>query len=252
MAKFIFILVLIASRVFLNAQNYSSLATTSGTLSISVTTSGTGGKYAPEHVLAIWIQDNSNKYVKTLLANAAERKNYLTNWKAVNSTFDITGVDATSGATKTSFGTRTCIWNGTNSSGNQVVDGTYYVKMELTDKNATGNLGTFAFSKGTTAVNLTPTNVPSFSNISITWQPAKTGINNIELSTLYSIYPNPAISNIYVNGPDIQSIDVFTLEGKRVFSSNQQKLNINTLKKGTYLLNINTGKGLVSKKLIKN
>jgi uncharacterized protein with FMN-binding domain len=169
-------------------------------------------------------------------------------------------VDGISGATLSSHATRTCYWGKTVSLAT-VADGTYTVCLEIVDAknippvNSTGHkYVTYTFEKGT--ANSTGTLVgsaqSSFSNVSIQWVPTNTAINNIELSTLYSIYPNPAISNVFVNGPDIQSIDVFTLEGKRVFSSNLQKLNINALKKGTYLLNINTGKGIVSKKLIKN
>ena len=55
---------------------YASLisAQTNGTLSVSVTTSSTGGNYAPRNIVAIWIEDSSGKLVKTLLAYAKEWK----------------------------------------------------------------------------------------------------------------------------------------------------------------------------------
>ena len=132
-------------------------------------------------------------------------------------------------------------------------DGDYKINFELVKNNNNRTYTSATFTKGPTAV--TPTVSPAistFTGISIQWTPALTGVKSIELSSLYSIYPNPVTSNVFVNGPDIQSIDVFTLEGKKILSSKHQKLNTNALIKGTYLLNINTGKGIVSKKLIKN
>jgi len=46
------------------------IAQTNGTLAVSVTTSSTGGNYAPRNIVAIWVEDNSGKFVKTLLAYA--------------------------------------------------------------------------------------------------------------------------------------------------------------------------------------
>jgi hypothetical protein len=150
----------------------SAVANTPGTLTVSVTESTAGGGYAPSHIIAIWIENGSGVFVKTLMAYANTRIQYLTNWVS-NSAKN--KVDAVSGATQNSFTTRTATWNGTNVngtiSGPVVADGTYKVCMELTDKNGTGNFSTFTFTKGPTAVTLTPANVPSFSAISIKWVP---------------------------------------------------------------------------------
>jgi len=143
-------------------------ANTAGTLTISTLTSTTGGSYSPKNIVAIWIENSSGAFVKSLLVYAATRMNDLTNWVS-NSSKNV--VNATTGATQSSYGTRTCTWNGTNVAGTVVTDGTYKVCMELTDKNGTGNFSTFTFTKGTTAISLTPTNAPSFSNISIVWTP---------------------------------------------------------------------------------
>jgi len=70
-----------------------------------------------------------------------------------------------------------------------VADGTYYVWMELTDKNATGDYSSFAFMKDKTSNSQTPDDVPSFSSISIAWQP--TGVSVLEVSeNNISIVPN--------------------------------------------------------------
>lgn len=141
---------------------------TNGTLSVSTLTSSAGGNYAPRNIVAIWVESSSGTYVKTLMAYANTYKRYLTNW-ASNSGYNTT--DAVTGATVNSHTTRTCSWNGTDKNGNLVGDGAYKICMELTDKDATGNYHEFTFTKGTSAVSLTPANTSSFSNISIVWMP---------------------------------------------------------------------------------
>ena len=236
------------------AQNYSrnaSAASTPGTLSVSVTTSATAGAtYAPRNVVAIWIQDNSGLFVKTLLVYANARISDLTNW---NTSSAGNKVDAITAATQTTHGVRSSSWNGTNVSGVVVADGTYTVKMELTDKNGTGNVGTFTFVKGPAAQTLTPAAVPSFSALTITWTPAvNTALGDVMMSNLYQVYPNPAATSIFVNGPDIQEIEIFNLAGTSVLKTTLHNLNLNTLPKGVYMIRINTETGTIMKKLIKN
>lgn len=48
----------------------------SGLMTFTVRTVSAGGNYAPKHVLAIWIED-ANGFVKTRLARANTRKQYL-------------------------------------------------------------------------------------------------------------------------------------------------------------------------------
>lgn len=146
----------------------SAVTNTPGILTVSVTESTAGGGYAPSHIIAIWIENGSGVFVKTLMAYANTRIQYLTNWVS-NSAKN--KVDAVSGATQNSFTTRTATWNATDVNRAVVVDGTYKVCMELTDKNGTGNFSTFTFTKGPTAATLTPANAPSFSAISIKWVP---------------------------------------------------------------------------------
>lgn len=141
-------------------------ANTAGTLSISTSTSTAGGGYSPRNVVAIWIKTSSGTFVKSLMVLAATRKYDLSNWVS-NSSQNTT--NATTGATQSSYATRTCTWNGTNTSGTVVANGDYKVCMELCD----GLLSykEFTFTKGPTAVSLAPANAGSFSSISINWTP---------------------------------------------------------------------------------
>jgi hypothetical protein len=222
---------------------------TSGTLSVTVTTSTANGNYAPDNIMAIWIQDSSNKFVKTMLVYAAARKAHLINW--VTSTPVGNSTDAITGATQSSHGTRTATWNGTNVSRVLVPDGNYTVKIEMTEDNTGQKVGTYNFVKGPNAVTLTPADQTCLSNISIKWTPVNTGIEGLELSKLYNIYPNPAVSTIFVSGSDVKALELYTLSGQFLLRSNEQKLNVNVFPKGIYMVKIETDKGIFTKRIIK-
>lgn len=153
--------------VYGNELTFTTLATSSnstGTLTVSVLTVSPGGGYSPRNVVAIWIETNAGVFVKSLLVYANARKRDLTTWYSNSSG---STVDAVTGATQSNNTTRTCTWNGTNLSEAVVADGIYKVCMNIADGRTA--FTSFSFTKGTTAVTLTPANVTGFSNISINW-----------------------------------------------------------------------------------
>ncbi|MDD4971254.1 MAG: DUF2271 domain-containing protein [Paludibacter sp.] len=254
MKKVYIIMLFLGLFVTTHAQKYSPNATdanTPGTLNVTVTTSATtGATYVPRNVLAIWVQNSSGAFVKTLLLYAQARISELTTWNAISGG---NIVDAITGATQTSHGVRTCTWNGTDVSGVVVPDGTYTLKMELTDKNAPGNVGTFTFVKGPAAQTVTPVAVPSFMAITITWTPSvNSAVEDVKMSNLYQVYPNPTSSSIFVNGVGIDEIEVLNMTGKSLLKTNLHKVNLNALPKGVYMLKINSENGIIMKKLVKN
>jgi len=227
-----------------------SSAQTSGTLTISTLTSQTIGEaYAPANILAMWITNNSGTFIKSTLKYASERQEYLYTWITQDPTLNV--VDATTGATQNSHGTRTSSWNGKNVNEVVVPDGSYTVHMELTDKHSQGNLGTFAFTKGPVAQTLTPTAVPSFANISIKWTPVTTGLEDVAFSSLYSVYPNPTTASIFVSGLGIQKIEICNIIGKSILTSDEQNINLSALSKGVYFVVIRTVNGTAVKKIEK-
>jgi hypothetical protein len=103
-------------------------AQTVGTLSVTATTSQTSSpSYSPDNIVAFWIEDSNGSFVKTLLAYANERKQYLTAWRTkttvAGSVYNT--LDAITGATRTSHAARTASWNGKNRSQVVVADGYY-------------------------------------------------------------------------------------------------------------------------------
>jgi len=230
-------------------------AQTTGTLTVSVTTSSTGGNFAPQNILAIWIEDSSGKFVKTLLAYADKRKQYLTTW-ATSTTSSGTinnSVDAITGATQSSHSTRSCTWNGTDYAGNLMADGDYKVRMELTDKNATGNVASFTITKGTAAQKLTPTSVASFSAVTLNWTTSVTAIDPEQTRTnSIVVYPNPGNGIFNVSGENIISLRVTSLSGKVVCISQTPVFDLSNRPDGIYFVSIKTDQTTVVKKIIKN
>lgn len=164
-----------------NVTTQSAASTTSGNMGPSSFGGGHGAgrSYAPNNILAVWIEDNSGKFVKTLLVNAQRYAMYLTSWKTSTSTSGTAynRVDAVTGATNRYHGTRTCIWDGTDFNGKIVPDGTYRVRMELTEANATGNNSSFTFTKGKSADIQAPADKTNFSAISLKWEPGTSTIS---------------------------------------------------------------------------
>lgn len=232
-------------------------AQTTGTLTVTVTTAQTAtGTFAPRNILAIWIEDGSGKFVKTLLAYANTRKTYLNTWEASTTTAGsaYNSVDAITGATQSTHGTRTCSWNGTDYSGKAVADGSYKVRMELTDQNATGNTASFTFTKGTTNQNLTLADVlPSFKAIKINWSTTVTSINpGITQSNAAFVFPNPGSGTFTVLAESVSQIQVFSISGELILKGNTPVFDLNGKPNGIYFVKILTGSDTVIKKVIKN
>ena len=229
-------------------------AQTTGTLTVEVTTSSTGGEYEPRNVVAIWVEDSSGDFVKTLLAYANNRRTHLNTWEAstteAGSAFNVT--DAVSGATQSNHGTRTAQWDGTNYSGTVIPDGEYNLRMELTDKNETGNTASFAFTKGTTAQDLTPGNVPSFSSISISWAPVATALDpDVTESNTFVVYPNPGTGKFTILGEGITELEVKDLTGKTVYTGSTPLVDLSSQPNGVYLITIRTANETVVEKIMK-
>jgi len=230
-------------------------AQTNGALSVSVSTSSAGGNYAPRNIVAIWIEDNSGKFVKTLLAYANTRKTHLNMWEAsttsIGSAFN--SIDAITGATQSSHSTRTCTWNGTDYNKKLVSDGVYKVRMELTDKNSSGNAASFSFNKGPNTQKLTPANETSFSAISLNWTTTVTGVNpEIVVSNIIVVYPNPGSGQFTVVGENIKSIKITNLSGREICTSLTPVFDITNQPKGIYFVSVKTDQTTVVKKIIRN
>jgi len=230
------------------------LAQTTGNLNVSVTTSSAGGNFAPRNIAAIWIEDASGNFVKTLLAYADKRIQYLNTWELATNLKGImyNRTDAITGATMSSHGTRTCAWDGTDYNKNQANDGKYFVCMELTDKNATGNYSKFEFIKGVSN-SVIPANVASFSSVTILWEATGTvDVNEILLEDDIQIFPNPTKNIFHIRGENISEIEILNLTGTLILKNKSTtRIDMSDFKNGVYLVKFKTNSGTIVKKLVK-
>ena len=224
----------------------AAFAQTSGELTVSVSTSKAGGNYAPRNIVSIWIEDASGKFVKTLLAYADKRKTHLNNWQASTNAAgsEYNKVDAITGATKSSHGTRNCSWDGIDYLGSNAEDGEYFVKMELTDKNSTGNYSSFSFTKGLEFESQNPADKPSFSSVSIIWTPSTSSLLNAGNSNEdFYIFPNPGHGNFKIVGNEIKDIEVRDITGQLLHKTKSKNIDICDFENGMYLVSITNNNG---------
>lgn len=150
--------------------NFTTTNSTAGSMTAVIATTTYSGHYAPKHVMAAWIVNSSGTFVKSLNVYGNNYMNYLTNWVSASSS---SKTDATTGATLSSHGSVSCTWNGKNTSGTTVADGTYKLCVEFTESDAVGKFASFSFTKGSSAGS-GGTVVTSSANISLsslTWTP---------------------------------------------------------------------------------
>ena len=136
-------------------------------LSFSVLTVSLDGRYAPRNIGAIWIEDSSGAFVKTLQVWARTRKRHLTTF--LDATND-DETDAITSATLSQHSTHSVTWDLTDTSGNEVPDGDYRVVMELTDENSSGDSARVDFTKGATPSTLSPPDADHFVNMEIKYE----------------------------------------------------------------------------------
>ena len=214
----------LALLIFFSANVF---AQTAGSLTFSCATDAPSGTWGTKHVLAIWIQDTQNpsKFVKTR-AKYGHEDDHLTSWSAISGK---NLVDAITGATLTSYDTRSVIWDGTDVNSNVVADGTYKVFIEMgwgRDKTTQHAVTSFTFTKGADLVQLTPAGDSNYSDVMIEWKPTVTLVNQLKLDNLISVYPNPTngiITLDFKTAIESAKVSVDNESGITVYSNLLQK-----------------------------
>ena len=141
---------------------------TPGTVSFTITTIDNERKYSPDHVLAIWVENETGQYMKTLQVQGTRRKNHLDTWNAQSGG---NVVDAVTGPTLRDHTSHTVIWNCKDTTGSVVKDGQYQIVTEYTDENRQGPIQKVPFTKGDKAVKLNFANQPWFSDMKLVYTP---------------------------------------------------------------------------------
>lgn len=83
------------------------------------------------------------------------------------------------------------------------------------------------------------------------------GINDNFEDQIISLYPNPVDDNLIINGIDRDfTVTIFNATGQEVINSNlikaKNEINMSGLNSGIYLINIQTDKGIIHRKVTKN
>jgi hypothetical protein len=144
-----------------------------GSLTINATTAPTpNATYQPANVVAVWVEDAQGNFVKTLYRASSTYTIRLVAWSATAPAADVDGL---TGPSRTAQTPLAATWNMTNKAGTEVLDGTYTIRMELSDSNALtadqNNQGEFTVIKGPTAQSQTALTSGLFTNVSLNYTP---------------------------------------------------------------------------------
>lgn len=273
--------VLFFSTAFLNAQ-------TSGTMTFTYTTLNPGSGWynnnnANKYVLAVWIESCATCGAGTTAGTSTFVRTKL-RYCSLNSTEDhlptygvkagataancITGgnvVNAITGATQTTFGSRTVTWDGTNAAGTTLLpDGNYRICIQETWGHGSSTVTRyFPFVKGP-ALYTNTADIASdshFSGISLNWTPQVAANENFTNGPEVVIYPNPSngIFKLDIKSA-IKKIIVVNTLGENIYEENINSVNSDNTKlidlsnymNGIYFINVSDDKGISSYKVVLN
>ncbi len=260
--------------VFLFCIN--SNAQTVGTLTFTFTApKHTSGCYTTDcrYVLAAWIESGTGTFVKTKLRYVAgSTDDHLATWGTAAGCTNPTAVtsggcnvtDATTGATLTTFTSKTFTWDGKNvsgtSNGSVVADGTYRVAIQETWGHSSATATRyFTFTKGAAIDNQTPAADANFTAISLKWIPAALAtseVNNNRPTSVISPNPSKGIVNFDLkNAADY--ITVFSENGEVVYKEQlkssiilKKSLDLSFLSSGNYIVSVSNAYGTSNYKII--
>lgn len=158
-----------------DAAPADSAGSVAGTVFITARTQPTTApqNFAPANASVVWVE-NTGTFVKTIDRQADVRKPALNAWRAVAG---LTDTDAMTGASRKNHLVDLSItWDLKDKSGTVIPDGTYTIRMEVADSNAStpaqNNEGTFTFVKGPAAQMQTGLSNGGFTNVMIRFTPS--------------------------------------------------------------------------------
>jgi hypothetical protein len=136
-------------------------------VAFDVMTAPQGGLYQPRNIGAIWIQDSSGKFMKSLEVWAGIRRTYLSKYNAAHGSM---AVDVTASATLSSHKMHHATWNLKDRSGAAAPPGKYTVVIELTDTDWTGKFKSVDFDTSMGPQTLMPAGDTYFSALKLQLQ----------------------------------------------------------------------------------
>jgi len=224
-------------------------AQTTGTLTLAFSQTPHTSFEGTKNVMAVWIESSTGTFVKTRARNAGGgTSDHLAVW-AVKSggsagncmSASCNTLGATTGATLSNFGNRNFSWDGTDVSGNILPDGTYKITVESTWNHGSAATTTrsYTFVKGAAQDVQTPASDANFTNITLAWNPAGSGLVENTLEMVVSIQPNPSANGVYnVEFNYATKVSAMNLAGEEVYT---EDVKMNEVSKTVDLSNVSTG-----------
>ncbi len=227
----------------------NSQAQTAGNFTFTINPVAHNGKYGAKHVVAMWLENSSGAFVKTKLRQSSGGTiDHLATWTSKSAS---NVVDATTGATLTSYTAITVKWDGSNVAKAIVADGDYKIWIEMAwddSKTTAKTVTSFTFTKGVSLIHLTPANTTLFTGIVLDWVPTSTSVEDISQSRIVNVFPNPTsgIVNLEFKSEmgdcHIQVVDskgsVVYFEHVAKGTSGIKKFDLGKYSNGLYLVNI--------------
>ena len=175
----------------------------------------------------ITAEDNSSSKVGTLIITDAARTKFVNANNGVSHT--------SSGTTPTSLNTNTWSFDWTAPLAG-TGDVTFYGAFNAVNSNSS-----------TSGDNV-------YSNTLVITEDVSTGLASLENESSFSIYPNPVKSTFQIStDKDVESVNVFNVQGKQMndLTKSDNKVNIENLPSGMYVVNVVIDGKVISKKIIK-
>lgn len=259
---------------------FQSIAQTQGTLTWSFTPTSHTGYSGTRHVLAVWIESSTGTFVKTKMKYCCggQTGDHLPTWAAKagcsnpNNITSSTGcniTDATTGATLTSYATRSGTWDGKNvngaTNGTTVADGAYRLAVQQTWDHGTAGTTTvyYNFNKGAVADHQTPTDPNgNFSAITLDWVPFPTGVDEVKyLQANASVYPNPSRDgNVTIHYSNANKIRITNILGTAIANykvalsaeENDLSIDLSAYANGIYMVQVSNDQSVATYKVLVN
>lgn len=272
MKKLLFNL-LLATGVFCSSVSLN--AQTNGTLTVTFTEVAKTPTYNgnSQHDLAVWIQTSAGGFIKTKRRYAGGgTSDHLPTW-SVNAGGTASNclatacntVDATTGATRSTWTTYTVTWDGKKgaaATGTLQADGVYKVAIQSTWNHGTSGttMQTYTFTKGATADHQAPADNAYFTGVVLDWIPSTTGVNESNSQNpVISVYPNPTNGSFNVDFNNAKGIKVMNTLGVIVYDEKFEQLtegskniDLSNFANGIYMVIVSNEKGTSNHKVLLN
>jgi len=157
-----------------------------GTVDFQVRTISYNGAYAPAHCLAIWVCDENDNFIRTIVRRALSYSQHLVKWNQMTNGDDTNAL--ITGASPNVHTTWTFNWDCKDRFDEMIPDGIYKVYVEFTEDNSllipvNGPWTMVEFTKGDQAQTVTPAGDQFFQDINLEFVP--TGPQNPSVVITY-------------------------------------------------------------------